>query len=699
MDHYFGCMGGVRGFNDRNALPLNSGQSDFYQPWGATNVLPFPLTNQCINDVDHSHGTGVYDWDNGKWDQWIPAKGPETMSYYTSSYLPLQYTLANAYTVCDNYYCSLIGPTYPNRLYLFTGMIDPNGTGGGPATANSIPPGGFTWTTYPELLQAAGISWQVYRPNGDTFGDVLPWFAQFMNASPGNPLYDRGVAEVPNVVTAFQTAVSNGTLPQVSWIIPTLAQSGHPPYSPADEEVFIESVLNALASNPSVMNSTVFILTYDENGGFFDHVPSPIAPPGTPDEFVGGQPLGLGVRVPALIVSPWSRGGRVCSQVCDHTSIIRFLETWTGVQETNISAWRRQACGDLTSAFDFAHPNTNNYPTLPNVTPNEATPYAPIPPALQNLLVQQTNTLLSMPLPYQPEVTAQTDCTAGQIHFNMTNSGAASVHFAIYTSPVQAAGPVQCDVNPGKSLTASFAPNAVSGNGYDYTFYGPNGFQRRFAGSLANDCKQIEAVSSIDTNAGDITLVMQNATASPVEFVLTDGYGLRGPWTNTVPAGFTGSNSFAAVAGNNGWYDLTVTASSDASFVRHYTGHIETGAIMATEPVLAPVIVPPLLPLPLPLPVGLTNAPGVLNLMAAIPVTPGTNSLPFYATGFGTNLVLVYPAWASNWTVLASSSLKPGNWSPMNLTVSNMGNYAVATMPFSSNAMFFRLQQSTVAPP
>jgi len=112
------------------------------------------------------------------------------MSYYTSSYLPLQYTLANAYTVCDNYYCSLIGPTYPNRLYLFTGMIDPNGTGGGPATANSIPPGGFTWTTYPELLQAAGISWQVYRPNGDTFGDVLPWFAQFMNASPGNPLYD-----------------------------------------------------------------------------------------------------------------------------------------------------------------------------------------------------------------------------------------------------------------------------------------------------------------------------------------------------------------------------------------------------------------------------------------------------------------------------------------------------------------------------
>ena len=253
-------------------------------------------------------------------------------------------------------------------------------------------------------------------------------------------------------------------------------------------------------------------------------------PPGTPDEFLFTQPLGLGVRVPAFIISPWSRGGRVCSQVFDHTSILRFLETWTGVMEPNISAWRRQVCGDLTSAFDFAHPNTNNYPVLPDATWYAATPYAPVPPAVQAMPVQQTNTLLSVPVPYQPEITAQTDCAAGLVYLTMTNAGSASVHFAVYASPVQNNGPQQCDVNPGNSLTASFAAATGSGSGYDLTCYSPNGFQRRFAGSLSRDCNQIEVVSMIDTNAGNVTLALQNATASEVEFVLTDGYGLGGPW-------------------------------------------------------------------------------------------------------------------------------------------------------------------------
>ena len=357
-----------------------------------------PLTNQCIDDVDHSEGTGLADWNEGKWDQWVPAKGYEAMSYYTPDSLLLHYALASNYTVCDNYYSSFIGPTFPNRLCLFTGMIDPSGAEGGPAVENFAPTGGFRWTTYPERLQAAGVSWKVYRPNGDGFGDVLPWFAQFMNALPGSPLYDQGVAEVADVVSAFEDDVSSGNLPQVSWIIPTLAQSGHPPYSPVDGEVFVENILQALSSNPAVLNSTVFILTYDENGGFFDHVPSPIAPPGTAGEFVNGEPLGLGVRVPTFILSPWSRGGKVCSQVFDHTSIIRFLETWTGVQETNISAWRRQVCGDLTSAFDFAHPDTNVFPALPDVTWYEASPYAPYPPAIQALPVQQTSTSAAIPL-------------------------------------------------------------------------------------------------------------------------------------------------------------------------------------------------------------------------------------------------------------------------------------------------------------
>ncbi len=691
LDHYCGCMAGVRGYNDRNALLLSSGQSDFYQPNGSSYVLPFPLTNPCVNDVAHDESSGLANWNGGKWDQWVPAKGEETMSYCPPGYIPLHAALVSNYTICDNYFCSLIGPTYPNRLFLFTGTIDPTGANGGPAVENVVPPGGFTWTTYPERLQAAGVSWKVYRPNGDWFGDVLPWFAQYMNATPGNPLYDRGVAEVPDAVAALRADVSNGTLPQVSWVIPTINQSGHPPFSPADGEVFIQSVLNALAANPAIFNSTVFIVTYDENGGFFDHLPSPIAPPGTANEFIAGQPLGLGPRVPALIVSPWSRGGRVCSQVFDHTSVIRFLETWTGVQEPNISAWRRQVCGDLTSAFDFAHPNTNNYPGLPNVAPYVTTAYAPVAPTNQSLPVQQTNALLSLPLPYQPEITAQTDCAAGWVRLTMTNAGSASVHFAVYASPLQTAGPQQCDVGPGQYLAFAAAPGP---NGqYDLTCYGPNGFQRRFAGSLASDCNQIEAASIIDTNAGSIAVELQNTTGSTVEFILTDGYGLGGPWTNNVPPGLIATNVFAAVAGNNGWYDLTVTTASDARFARHYTGHIETGAIMATEPVLPPVVVSntPVVPPPPAGPISLTNAPSVMALLAAIPAAPDTNTLPFYATCFSANMVLIYPAWASNLAVQASLSLTPASWSPLNVTLTNMGNYAVAVTPFSAQAMFFRL--------
>ena len=256
FDHYCGCLGGVRGYNDRNALLLSSGQSDFDQPYGATNVLPFPLTNQCINDVDHGEGTGIEDWDDGKWDQWVLAKGPETMSYYAPDYLPLHYALANAYTICDNYYCSLIGPTYPNRLYLFTGMIDPNGTGGGPAYENIVPPGGFTWTTYPGAVADRGCHLASLSSARRLIRRCLALVCPIHECLAGSPLYDRGVAEVPDVVAAFQADVSNGTLPQVSWLIPTLDQSGHPPYSPADGEIFIKSVLDALASNPAILNST-----------------------------------------------------------------------------------------------------------------------------------------------------------------------------------------------------------------------------------------------------------------------------------------------------------------------------------------------------------------------------------------------------------------------------------------------------------
>src|ERR1041384_6242723 len=136
FDHYFGTLKGVRGFNDRNALLFQNGYTDFYQPQSSSYVLPFHSSAQCVIDLDHSWLPTHAAWNSGKWDQWIPNKGTTTMAYYTRSDLAYYYALAEAYTVCDAFFCSVLGPTNPNRLYLWTGMIDPNGTGGGPVTDN-----------------------------------------------------------------------------------------------------------------------------------------------------------------------------------------------------------------------------------------------------------------------------------------------------------------------------------------------------------------------------------------------------------------------------------------------------------------------------------------------------------------------------------------------------------------------------------
>lgn len=576
FNHYFGTLRGVCGFGDRNALVLPNGNPVFFQPQGSGYVLPFHYAQQCLDDVEHDWGDGHAGWDFGRWDRWNQINGPSAMTYFTRDDLPYYYALADAYTLCDAYHCSVLGPTFPNRLYLMTGMMDPNGTGGGPRIDNSLPPDGFTWTTYPERLQAAGVSWKIYQQASDYFPlNALGWFAQYMNAPPGNPLHDNGVALVNNLVSAFQSDVANGTLPRVSWIIPPWSLSEHPPFSPANGERLTKQLLDALASNPTVYNSTAFILTYDENGGFFAHVPPPVPPPGTADEFIGGVPIGLGPRVPTVLVSPWTRGGYLCSQVFDHTSVLRFLETWTGVQEPNISAWRRQVCGDLTSAFNFASPNTD-YPNLPTVAAiNCSGGTMPSVPAQQSMPVQEPGTRPGRPIPYQPNAVSLTDCGAGQFWITMTNAGAASIHLAIYPNAYRTDDPWQYDIDASNSVSDSFNVITSGGGLYDLTCYGPNGFQRRFAGNINTNCNQVEVSSSIDPIAGTVALFLQNLTASTVVFTVTNGYPTGGPWTYNVPAGNTVTDTFPTVANNSGFYDLTATANSDALFLRRLAGHIE----------------------------------------------------------------------------------------------------------------------------
>jgi phospholipase C len=328
---------------------------------------------------------------------------PWAMGYLTRKELPFYYALADQFTVCDGYHGSVMGPTDPNRLMLFTGTIDPRGRAGGPVIDNSHE-SGLTWTTFPERLQAAGVSWRVYHETDDFSDNDLRFFAQYQRAPKSSPLYQNAL--VNRGPDAFADDAAAGRLPQVSWIVAPSLQSEHPGFgSIAAGENYVSRQLRAVLGNSKLWARTVFLCCYDEHGGFFDHVPPPTPPPGTSDEFVAGLPIGLGFRVPMVVCSPFTRARNVCHETFDHTSIIRFLERRFGVIEPNISAWRRRTCGDLTAAFDFAHPDYS-LPVLPPTAPlvlaaeqDCRKPAPQLPPAVQTQPVQERGRRQSVRFP------------------------------------------------------------------------------------------------------------------------------------------------------------------------------------------------------------------------------------------------------------------------------------------------------------
>ncbi len=386
FDHYFGTLRGVRGFGDkrgRHAFVQNSttGKS----------LAPYRLPKQCLPDITHEWGPQHRAWHGGKMDHVLsehettdgPNKGHETMGYYNRSDIGLYYALADAFTICDGYHCSVLGPTDPNRLMSMSASIDPAGTHGGPLLETLVGgrsqfAGKFTWTTMPERLQAHGISWKVYQDKGSgALDNVLPYFKAYKQ---GSELQKRGVG--PVYPDEFLADLASGHLPQVSWLLASVLESEHPGFSTPDAgQLVARQIVEALLQHPKIWEKTALFITWDENGGFFDHVSPPTPPKGTKGEYLTVAnlpkvadgirgPIGLGFRVPMLVISPFSRGGYLCSDTFDHTSTLRFLETRFGVEVPNLSSWRRKTTGDLTSAFNFAAAPKTGAPALPHVPTN-----------------------------------------------------------------------------------------------------------------------------------------------------------------------------------------------------------------------------------------------------------------------------------------------------------------------------------------
>jgi phospholipase C len=405
FDHYFGTLSGVRGFDDAKAMALPDGHPVFAQadPQDGARVLPFRLdtkrTNaQRLHVLDHSWPAQHQSWNGGKMDLWIPAHraedgaaAPLTMGYLARADLPYYHALADAFTICDNYHCSVMGPTHPNRYYAMSATIDPEGQHGGPALDNV--PRAYSWETYPEQLQRAGISWRIYHDLDDYGCNVCKYFTQYRRAGRQSPLWDGALRNRPFYELLWD--LHTGNIPQVTWIVPPSYVSEHPDWLPAEGEDHTRQILAALWSNPRLWARTALIVHYDENDGQFDHVLPPTPPPATSEEHVGGLPVGLGFRVPCLIISPWTRGGYVFSEVLDHTSSLRLLETRFGVEVPNLSHWRRAATGDMTGAFSFGLPPRVDIPVLPEtanallMAENDAMALPPPAPPAQPSMPQQ----------------------------------------------------------------------------------------------------------------------------------------------------------------------------------------------------------------------------------------------------------------------------------------------------------------------
>jgi phospholipase C len=633
FDHYFGTLRGVRGFDDPRAVRLPSGAPVWQQPAGGGHVAPFhpaapgatPLGLAFIEDLPHGWTDTHAAWNAGKWDQWVPAKGNTTMAYLDRRDIPFHFALADAFTVCDAYHCSFLGATDPNRYHMWTGWVGNDGLGGGPVLDNSE--AGYDWATFPERLTRAGISWKIYQDAGagldgehfwgwgddayiGNYGDnSLLYFHQYQNAQPGSALHQgaRSATNISgggNLVDQFRADVAGGTLPRVSWVVAPEAYTEHPNWPANYGAWYIAQFLDALTAAPEVWSKTAFFLTYDENDGFFDHMVSP-TPPGSPAEgwstvdtanelFAGNAryaagPIGFGPRVPMIVISPWSRGGWVNSELFDHTSLIRFIEErhrrqHPDIVEPNITRWRRAVAGDLTSAFDFRAPNDRRpgKPELPStdgyVPPDRDRhpDYVPPVPAVdERQPTQEPGTRPARPVPY--ELHAIGELADGSLSLHLANTGKAAAVFQVRSS---AGGPWTFTLAPDTSGSQTWPVEST----YDLEVYGPNGFLRSFKGSVAAEHANLSVTTAYEPECTGIRLDLENR-GGPATLLVRNAYDGKEVARHRLRAGGR-STERVSLDDTTGWYDLIVTVEGDSTFEQRVAGHVENGRDTRTDPAI-----------------------------------------------------------------------------------------------------------------